>query len=269
MRGLIVKSIYETWLTTLLFAIGLGCALALLTSVLPQLQEGIGDILASLPFVRTVIQALFGTEIGDELTLQMMQAILWVHPVVLSLVWAHEIVLCTRIPVSEIDRGTIDVLLGLPVSRRTIYVADSVVWLVSGGLVLLGGLIGHASVASQLADMRSPLPRVFLVLFNLYCVYLAVGGVARLVSASSNRRGRAIGLIFSLVLASFLLNFLAQFWPPAQQVAFLSVMKYYQPTEILRSGQLPLSDMTVLLGVSAATWLAGNEIFARRSICTV
>ena len=139
MRGLIVKSIYETWLTTLLFAIGLGCALALLTSVLPQLQEGIGDILASLPFVRTVIQALFGTEIGDELTLQMMQAILWVHPVVLSLVWAHEIVLCTRIPVSEIDRGTIDVLLGLPVSRRTIYVADSVVWLVSGGLVLLGG----------------------------------------------------------------------------------------------------------------------------------
>ena len=213
---------------------------------------------------------MFGSEIGDEITVQMMQAILWVHPVVLSLIWAHEIVFCTRIPAGEIDRGTIDVLLGLPVSRRTIYATESVVWLISGALVLLLGLSGHVAVSSFLAlEMRPPLSRVSLVIANLYCVYLAVGGLAWLVSATSNRRGRAIGLIFSIVVASFLLNFLAQFWPPAQPVAFLSVMNYYQPAEILRSGQLPLRHMISLLAVGGAAWLAGNEIFARRSICTV
>ena len=71
------------------------------------------------------------------------------------------------------------------------------------------------------------------------------------------------------MLASLLLNFLAQFWEPAEQVAFLSVMTYYQPAQILRSGQLSAGDVTVLLVTATAMWLVGGEVVARRSICTV
>ena len=101
---------------------------------------------------------------------------------------------------------------------------------------------------------------------NLYCVYLAVGGIAWLVSAGSDRRGRAIAVIFALLLISFLLNFLAQFWAPARQIAFLSVMHYYQPARILSSGHFPYRDVLILSVSRAASWMLGCEVFARRNI---
>jgi hypothetical protein len=97
-----------------------------------------------------------------------------------------------------------------------------------------------------------------------------VGGLAFLVSAVSDRRGRAIAVIFAILLASFLLNFLAQLWRPAEMVSFLSLLSYHKPLIVMRSGGAwPLGDMTVLFGFAVATWLAGGIWFARRDICTV
>src|SRR5688572_6278691 len=110
--------------------------MSLLTFVLPRVQEGINDVLLRLPFVKSLIAALLGIDVEGELTAQLMQSILWVHPVVLALIWAHEIILCTRVPAGEIDRGTVDLLLGLPVSRFKVYVAETLVWLMSGVVVL-------------------------------------------------------------------------------------------------------------------------------------
>ena len=270
MRGLFAKTIREVWLATLLFGGALAVVLALLTYILPLIQKGLTKVLSHLPFVKTLLTAMLGSEAGGEITAQTMQAFLWVHPTVLAIVWAHEIVFCTRMPAGEIDRGTIDVLLGLPVSRRAVYFVESAVWLLSGVLILAIGLAGHLTTAPGMpAEMRPELPRVILVMLNLFCVYVSVGGTAYLVSALSDRRGRAIAVVFALLLASFLLNFLAQFWEPAGEIAFLSVMSYYQPAQILRSGQFPTSDVSVLLLTGATAWCFGCEVVARRSICTV
>ena len=270
MRGLFTKALYEVWLPTLLFGFSLFAVKALLTYILPQIQEGLGGVLDQIPFVRSMLTALLGTELGDEITARTMQAFLWVHPVVLALVWAHEITLCTRMPAGEIDRGTIDVLLGLPVSRRAVYFCESIVWLVSGLLIIVMGLLGHRIAAPAMPEeMRPELSRAVLVMANLYCVYVAVGGIAFLVSALSDRRGRAMAIVFGIVLASFLLNFVSQFWEPAKQIAFLGIMEYYQPAQILQSGDFPIRDVAVLLFVGGSAWLLGGEVVARRSICTV
>jgi ABC-2 type transport system permease protein len=270
MRGLFTKALYEIGPTTLLFCFSLLAVMSLLTYVLPQFQEGLGGVLDQLPFAKSMLTALLGTELGEEITARSMQILLWVHPVVLALVWTHEIVLCTRMPAGEIDRGTIDVLLGLPVSRRAVYFCESAVWLITGLLVLGMGLLGHRLAAPAMpAEIRPELSRVLLVMANLYCVYVAVGGIGFLVSSLSDRRGRAMAVVFGIVLASFLLNFVAQFWEPARQFAFLSVMKYYQPAQILRSGDFPIRDVAVLLSVGATAWLLGGEVVARRSLCTV
>ena len=270
MRGLLTKTLYEVWLPTLLFGCSLLVVMALLTHVLPQLQEGLSGILNQVPFVRSMLTALLGTELGNQINARTMQAFLWVHPVVLALLWAHEIALCTRMPAGEIDRGTIDVLLSLPVSRRTVYVGESMVWLASGILILAMGLLGHRLAAPAMsAPTRPDLWTAVLVVANLYCVYVAVGGIAFLVSALSDRRGRAMAIVFGIVLASFLLNFVAQFWEPARQVAFLGIMEYYQPAKILQNGDFPGGDVAVLLLVGGVCWLLGGEVLARRSICTV
>ena len=65
------------------------------------------------------------------------------------------------------------------------------------------------------------------------------------------------------------LNFLAQFWEPAQSASFLSVLNYYTPLLILRDSGWPVGDMAVLVGCAVVFWVAGGIVFARRDICTV
>ena len=47
------------------------------------------------------------------------------------------ILFCSRMPAGEVDVGTADVLLGLPVSRLSIYAAEALVW-IAAGLLLIG-----------------------------------------------------------------------------------------------------------------------------------
>ena len=117
MRGLLHKILREVWLGTLLFGVGLFVAEGFFAFIIPQIEEGIGSIWAQMPWVKNMMSALLGMELGDDMTTQVLMAIVWVHPVVLALVCAHEMILGTRVPAAEIDRGTIDVLLGWPVSR--------------------------------------------------------------------------------------------------------------------------------------------------------
>ena len=72
-----------------------------------------------------------------------------------------------------------------------------------------------------------------------------------------------------IVVASFLLNYLSQFWQPAQDIAFLGMLRYYRPLFILRDGTWPLRDMMVLLGAGAVLWIAGGVIFSRRDLSTL
>ena len=269
MRGVLAKILRETWLGMVLFSVALLLVEVLLNLILPQILDQMDEMMARMPFMRDFVAALLGIDIEGEITAQLMQAFVWVHPTVLTLLWANETMYCTRFPAGEIDRGTIDVLLALPVSRRRIYLCETIGFLAGGALMLGAGAIGYAIGSQTLPiESRPEWTLVSLILFNLFCLYIAIGGVAFLVSSLSERRGRAVFTVFTIIVASFLMNFLAQFWSPAQPFAFLSVVEYYQPANILKTGSLAFGDIAVLLGLGGFAWIAGCEITARRSICT-
>lgn len=271
MRGLLTKSLRDAAVPVLILSLALLAVEVILGIVLPTVQADLSAQLLQMPFLRTILRALLGSDVGDVLAMETVIAITWVHPVVLAIVWTQAIVLCTRVPAGEVDRGTIDLLLGLPVSRWRVYLADTMVYALSGAVLLTMGVVGHTlGMLSVPAAQRPQAERLLSVMANLYCLYLAVTGLACAVSAFSDRRGRAIATIFGILLASFLLNFLAAFWQPAKAIAFLSLLDYYRPMIVLRTGAAwPLADMTVLLGFGVVTWTAGGLWFARRDICTV
>lgn len=269
-RGLIEKTVREVWLATVLFGLALAGFEALLASVFADVFLQASDQLLQIKFLQSIWKGFFGMEVGSTIGPDMFASLAWVHPIVLALLWTHEITYWTRMPAGEVDRGTIDVLLSLPVSRTRVYVCESLVWLLAGLVVLCLGFVGN-QVGGWFAapEFRGPPGRITVVVANLYCLYIAVGGMACLVSTLSDRRGRAVGVVFGIVLVSFFLNFLAQLWGPAKSVAFLSVLNYYRPLLILRDSSWPVTDMLVLTAVGAAFWLAGAIVFARRDICTV
>ena len=270
MTGLLRKIFIEIRWSVLLFGLGLAVVMALLTILLPKVLADAESILERLRFVRPLLKALLGADPGDGFSQKMMQAFLWVHPTVLALVWGHVLMYCSRVPAGEIDRGSVDFLLGLPVSRWQLYFAETVGFVCSGIVMLSIGFLGHwlASGALQ-PKMRPGALATTAILLNLFAVYLAVGGVAFLVSACSDRRGRAIGIMFAILLLSFLLNFLAQFWERAEHFAFLSVISYYRPAKIISTRSLPWNDLGVLMTVFLLAWAAGGKVLRERSICTV
>ncbi|MCH7547898.1 MAG: hypothetical protein IID30_15985, partial [Planctomycetes bacterium] len=50
--------------------------------------------------------------------------------------------------------------------------------------------------------------------------------------------------------------------------AFLSVLDYSQPAQVLKVGAIPMGDVAALLAMGTVSWIIGGEIIARRNICT-
>lgn len=269
-RGLFLKALRELAPATLL----LGCALfvveLILQFVLPQVAQKMSGQIMQMPFAQNMIKAMLGTQTMPEVGPRLFLSIPWVHPVVMALFWAHAIIGATRLPAGEIDRGTIDILLGMPVSRRRLFLTDTAAWVACGGIVLgaalAGNLVGGLTVP---AEERAKLGRLLIVLANLLMLYLAVGGMAWFMSAVSDRRGKAMTAAFVVVLGSFLLNYLSQLWQPIERLGVLSVLKFYRPIFVLNDGAWPWPDMAALGGIAAVLWAMAGAVFSRRDLSTI
>jgi len=268
-RGLILKTLYETWAATLVFFLGFAAVEGLLAFAIPSLFAEYGEQFLQLKFVHRIAGSLLGTEISGTFGPDMIQSFPWVHPIALALVWGHAIWFCTRLPAGEIDHGTIDLLLSLPVRRVSVLLSDAVVCMVSGTGLAVMGLIGNGS-GNWLANTASgePMHVSLGIATNLYCMYLGVSGMVYMISAVCDRRGRAVGVSVAVVLASFLVNFLAQFWTPAKAVGFLSVLDYYRPLQVVRDHAWAVGDMILLTSVGLGFWICAALLFRRRDIRT-
>jgi ABC-type transport system involved in multi-copper enzyme maturation permease subunit len=270
--GIILKSIRETGPATLLFGLVLLAVEMAFNFVLPTFQEQISTMLPQMKLFQNMIKALTGAAMPPDLAglgPEVLQSLCWAHPVVLVAVWAHAAIICTRVPASEIERGTIDVLLGLPISRASLFVSESFVWMLSGAALLVFAFVGHR-LGSSLGptELRPALPRVMIVLANLWCLYLAVGGFSWLLSSYCSRRGPAAATVFVVLVVTFVINYLAQFWEPLRKIVWLSLLKYYRPLLVLQDGRVPWVDMAVLLALAALMWGIAAAIFSRRDIST-
>jgi ABC-2 type transport system permease protein len=269
-RGLFIKSLRELAPPTLLLGGALFLVHMVMQIILPRVAEQARGQMMQMPFAQNIIKAMLGTETMPEAGPRLFLSIPWAHPVVMALVWAHAIIGATRLPAGEVDRGTIDILLGMPVSRWRLFVTDSAAWALCGAAVLLAGLAGNQVGAMTVSpEQRAQVPRLLMVLVNLWTFYAAVGGLAWLMSALSDRRGKAMTGAFVFVLASFLLNYLAQLWEPMERLGFLSALRYYRPLFILNDGAWPGRDVAVLGASAAVLWGAAGVAFARRDLSTI
>ena len=268
--GLIAKTVREVWVATLLFAVGMGLAQGLISHILPTFFDQMSEQLLAMPFLQNILKAFLGPEAAVSIGPDMIAAFPWTHPIILILTATMAILFCSRMPAGEVDAGTADVLLGLPVSRMSIYAAESLVWLAAGALLIGFGLLGNVigALSSETTAAFRFIPRL-IAAANLYCLYLAIGGIAWFVSSLGNRRGRVCGVVFAIVLISFLLNFLAPFNKVVERVSVFGLLNYHRPHEIITSGAWPLTDMLVLTVIGGLTWLGGAIVFSRRDIATI
>lgn len=171
----------------------------------------------------------------------------------------------------EIGRGTMDLLLTLPIRRVTVMVIPAVVTTlgsaVLAGSVWLGMWLGLCTV-----DLGGNPPATQFVpgAINLFAMTFCLSGLTALISSWSRDRWRVILSAGGLFVVSLILKMVARMWPAGAWLGYFSFLTAFEPQRLIllpdNAPRLSLSYNGTLLAVGLASYLAAGAILVRRDI---
>jgi ABC-2 type transport system permease protein len=271
-RAVLLKTLRDAALLTVILTLGV---VALEMAIVRALLEFGKDLenfrrWLELPLIRDLLHIILGSDMLGDLTPTTMATFGLGHPLLWALSWTLLLTIVTGVIAGEVDRGTADLLLTLPISRTAVYASTTVAWVLAAALISFAPLLG-LRLGELVCPLSEPLRfrQLWPLSVNLFALNLSVAGVTMLVSSLVSRRAVAVGLVLAGLLASDLVNLLVQFWDAVRPFAFLGFLHYYRPLPVVRSGALPWSDIGALLGVAVTAWLVGLWYFRRRDIPAV
>lgn len=172
-------------------------------------------------------------------------------------------------PAAEIETRFLDLILARPIARHWI-VTRSLLLLVLAILFLVAMMmLGTFAGLRTLGPSDAAWPSRALIgslALNLGILVFCWGGVTLAVTSISRRRSVAGSITGFLALATFLLDYVARAWEPAEAVAWLSPFRYYSPLALILGDSIPQRNIWVLGGIAVAGTVMAYMSFARRDI---
>lgn len=188
---------------------------------------------------------------GDVFSLSGSIALGSIHPIALVLNSIFAVGFSVAAIAGERQRGTLEVMLARPLSRRTAYTTLLVAGLVfvaaAISATVVGVLVGSAiaGVTDELAAERLP-----LLWLNGVFLFGAITAIGLAASVSFDRLSPALGVTITIVVVMYFLDVIGQFWPDAAFLQPYSLFNYYDPKDILE-GVARAGDFLVLAAVTA------------------
>lgn len=172
-------------------------------------------------------------------------------------------------PTSEIEIGFMDLILSRPLARHLIITRSIVVMLICTVASLGMMLIGTWAGLNWFADKDAGWPSANLILSlaaNLAVLMVSWNAIALAIGSATRRRAVAVGFAGLLALATFLLDYVARAWEPAERVAWLSPFRYYSPFEMLMGRGLSAKNLMILGCIAVSGFALAYALFSRRDI---
>lgn len=164
----------------------------------------------------------------------------------------------------EEERGTLELLLSQPVTRRRVAVEKLAATIAEvGTLSAVLWLALWAGVA--LTGMEISSWEALSASLTAGALALTFGAIAFLVGAATGRKALAIGLAAAVAVASYLVNALAALVNELEPLQKFSPFYHYAIGDPLRQGIAP-AHAGVLIGVAAVAAVAGIAAFDRRDL---
>jgi len=189
-----------------------------------------------------------------------------VHPIPIALVAIFAIGHPLGAIAGERQRGTLEVLLARPISRRRLYatvLATTLLFVVATLTADVAGVVVGAVAFGVAGEL--PLDLLGLAWLNALFLFATLASLALAASASFDRLGPALGLALGFTIVSYAIEFLAIVWPDIAWLRPWSLFAYFQPAEIL-AGEIEPGDLAVLAVVGAVAATYGLWIFPRRDL---
>ncbi|MEX1170826.1 MAG: ABC transporter permease subunit [Chloroflexota bacterium] len=203
---------------------------------------------------------------GDIFSLTGSVALGFVHPIAVGLNLVFATGFATTAIAGERQRGTLEVLLSRPLSRRVVYATLGLAGAAFIGISIAGLTFGAwlgAAITGRTAELGTGnLPLLWL---NGALLYWALGAIGLLASVSFDRLSPAVSLTLAVVLISYFLEVLGSLWPDAKGLQPFSLFHYVDPKSVL-TGFPDRGDFLLLAAVTTAAAVAALTIFPRRDL---
>lgn len=256
----------HTWRSQRLRLLAVALALFGWGLVLPIVYAQFGATFRSLLESGIIPPAIANFGGGDIFTLPGSIALGFVHPIALILVCVFAVGFATSAIAGERQRGTLEVLLSRPVSRRTVYatlLASTLGFVAIAITAYLAGMFASATAAGVAGEIdASRLPLVWL---NGLLVFGAIGSIALAASVSFDRLAPALGVTLAILLVSYFCEILGTLWPDAEWLQPYSLFHYLETREILTGSADPFA-FGLLFVVAVVAIGYALVVFPRRDL---
>jgi len=231
------------------------------------------DMRYKLVYIRRmpeILKAMIGKDLLDIATTTGLGSFAYLHPMTLAVLLGFAVLLPSGLIVGQIDRGTIELVLSTPLSRKkfmfTTVVAGGV-----AGVVLVAGMLLGTWLGVKHTELREPynFGRIVICAVNLYAIYLVALGCSTFFSAVSTIRSWAVGWAFGLCLVAYLIHFTSEWWGWVRKISFLGPLYYYHPIKIATGQYDPSRDIMCMVAASVVLFVVSIVWFSRRDIAVV
>jgi ABC-2 type transport system permease protein len=188
------------------------------------------------------------------------------HPLAVAFVGIFAIGSAASAVAGERERGTLEVLLARPLSRRRVFLTVAAAVAVMSALALGAVLAGEvAGVLIQGLSNEVDLALMGLVFINGLLLWAAFAAFALAASVSFDRLGPALGLALAYLLINYFLEVLGSLWLDVAWSQEYSLFHHFNAGEILRGEAQPIDF--VILGVAVLVPMVyALVVFPRRDL---
>lgn len=234
--------------------------------LIPVFYTGFSDVVRDLANSGAFPEQLLSFGSGSLFSLPGAVTLGLQHPFAIALLGIFATGATATAIAGERQRGTLEVLLARPLSRRTVYVSIGLALLLAVALVLaalLAGFVTGAALQGILDDLPvTHLPMVLLNGLGLWGAFATFGLAA---SVTFDRTGPAIGLSLAYLLLNYFFEILGSLWTAAEWTQEYSLFHHWQPTEILQGALDPIDLVAVGVAFVLPTVYA-LVVFPRRDL---
>ena len=234
--------------------------------LIPIIYSAFSDVLRDMANSGLFPEELMNFGSGSLFTLPGAITIGFQHPLALAFLGIFAVGTTTAAIAGERERGTLEVLLARPLSRRGLYVtvAVAVTLLIAIELVaMLGGQWTGILIQGLTDDVDvGGFPLVFANGLLLWCAFAAFGLAS---SVSFDRIGPALGLTLTYLLVNYFLEILGSLWTDVAWSQEYSLFHHFQPTELLTGDADPI-DFAILGAAVLIPVIYALLVFPRRDL---
>jgi ABC-2 type transport system permease protein len=235
-------------------------------SLLPIIYAAFGEQFEAMMDSGLIPEQFASVGGGDIFSLAGSVALGFIHPIAVGLNLVFALGFAASAIAGERQRGTLEVLLARPISRRRVYATNAIAAALFVGVTVaalaLGALLGSTLTGNLDQLGVEYLPFVWV---NGLLLFGAFAAIALAASVSFDRLAPAIGISLAIVLASYFLDVIGDLWPDAQPLQPLSLFHYFDARAALLGDPI-WTDLAVLGGVVAVAVAYALIVFPRRDL---